>query len=344
MLFSDANGFPYGRLLSAANLHVTFGRTPRVQGGHVRAGSDQLWPLWRYDADGDGATRLEWAHRGRCTDATLLPRLFLRQLPAGQLSGAHRVDHLVVQVPGASPNGRDGRMSRLRVHYLQHVQFEAPANIAAWCKARSHALNGTNLFLGESFPDGADFDWLVIMGGPMSVYDEHEFPWLSFEKRFIERSLADGKRILGVCLGAQLLADVLGARVSRSRYPEVGWFPVRRTAVSSNSAIFSQLPSRFIAFHWHGEAFDLPAGAAHLAESEACPGQAFEYQTALAMQFHLEATPSSVGELIRNCPHETGSGPYVQSAEQMLAASRAFRSARSLLFGMLDRIATLPKH
>ncbi len=207
----------------------------------------------------------------------------------------------------------------MRIHYLQHVPFEGPANIAAWVVQRGHVLTGSHLLKGEPLPDLDDFDWLAVMGGFMSVHDEAEFPWLVPEKRLIAQALDRGKRVLGVCLGAQLLADVLGGRVYRAPEKEIGWFPVRRTAESAALLSFRDLPEEFVAFHWHGDTFDLPPGAVRLASSEACLNQAFEFGSALALQFHVESTSESVAALIRNCPDDLGSGRYVQSAEQMVS-------------------------
>jgi GMP synthase-like glutamine amidotransferase len=225
----------------------------------------------------------------------------------------------------------------LRIHYLQHVLFEGPANIAAWARMRGHPLGSTALFKGESLPSSDLFDALVVMGGPMSVHDEAQYPWLAAEKKLIEQSIKSAKLVLGVCLGAQLLADVLGAKVYRNKHKEIGWFPVRHVQEGSAAG---GIPRTFTAFHWHGETFDLPAGAVHLAESDGCVNQAFEFGgRALALQFHLEVTRESVESLVKNCAIDITPGPYVQSAEQMLAAADAFAAIQPLLYQVLDRWA-----
>ena len=225
----------------------------------------------------------------------------------------------------------------MRIHYLQHVPFEGPANIATWAEMRGHLLTSTALFKGEALPFPETFDALVVMGGSMSVHDEAQYPWLVAEKKLIERSIHSGKSVLGVCLGAQMLADVLGARVYRNKEKEIGWFPVRHVQEESVAA---GLPRTFTAFHWHGETFDLPAGAVHLAESEGCANQAFEFGgKTLALQFHLEVTRASVETLIQNCAADITPGPYVQSPEQMLAAADSFAALQPLLHQVLDRWA-----
>lgn len=230
--------------------------------------------------------------------------------------------------------------STLRIHYLQHVPFEGPAGIATWAHRQGHTLLGCRLDRGQPLPSLADFDWLVTMGGPMSVHDEGRYPWLADEKKLIERAIKARKRVLGVCLGAQLLADVLGARVYRNRHKEIGWFPVRLTQQATSSNLLADFPGSFTAFHWHGETFEIPAGALHLARNEACKNQAFEFGgTVLGVQFHLEVTPRVVRALIQNCRTDIDSGRYQQPPDQMLACRKEFGIIGRLLYRMLDRLA-----
>ncbi|MCC6365286.1 MAG: type 1 glutamine amidotransferase [Bryobacterales bacterium] len=175
------------------------------------------------------------------------------------------------------------------------------------------------LDLGENLPDARDLDLLVVMGGPMSVHDEDAYPWLVSEKKLIARCLASGKFTLGVCLGSQLLAQVLGARVYRNRLKEIGWFPVEQCAPEDPPHLFRALPHQFTPFHWHGETYDLPAGTVHLAKSEGCLVQAFEHAHGLGLQFHLEVTAEGVADLVRECSGDIGSGPYEQTAAQIEA-------------------------
>src|SRR5262245_17290143 len=149
----------------------------------------------------------------------------------------------------------------MRVRVLQHVAFEGPAALAPALRAAGHDVAHTRLDLGEPLPALADFDWLVVMGGPMSVHDEREHAWLAPEKRLVRAAVEGGRRVLGVCLGAQLIAAALGAAVTRNREREIGWFPVARAPGAEASPFARALPSRFPAFHWHGETFALPPGA-----------------------------------------------------------------------------------
>jgi GMP synthase (glutamine-hydrolysing) len=219
-----------------------------------------------------------------------------------------------------------------------HAPFEGPGNIWEWAAARGHDFRIGRLYAGEPLPGVPDLDLLVVMGGPMSVHDETEYPWLVAEKKLIRRCLASGKFVLGVCLGSQLLAEALGARVYRNRLKEIGWFPVEQQTGVNNSHLLRTLPRQFIAFHWHGETYDLPPGTNHLASTEACPIQAFEHPFGLGLQFHLEMTPNGVSDLVHECVGDIGTGPFEQTSEQMLACTEQYPVCGKLLAEVLDNI------
>lgn len=203
----------------------------------------------------------------------------------------------------------------MRVHVLQHVPFEGLGSISSWLQRRNASLTTTRFFDTHCLPDPGDFDVLIVLGGPMSVNDEHALPWLREEKRFVRASIQSGKRVLGICLGAQLMASALGARVYPGADKEIGWFPVH--ACGQRAGAFG-FPSSTEVFHWHGETFDLPAGAVHLARSEACLHQAFQLGAhAIGLQFHLETTPESADAIITHCRHELVPARYVQSEQQL---------------------------
>lgn len=128
--------------------------------------------------------------------------------------------------------------------YLQHVPFEDLVNVTVWAKEKGHSVSGTSLFKGEEFPDVREFDWLIALGGLMNVYEEGRYPWLIREKLFIKRAIKRGKIVLGICLGAQLIADVLGGLVYKNDYKEIGWFPVELTQEALKSRIFSTIPKK----------------------------------------------------------------------------------------------------
>jgi GMP synthase-like glutamine amidotransferase len=174
----------------------------------------------------------------------------------------------------------------------------------------------------------------------MGIYDEAEYPWLAAEKACLRESISAGKTVVGVCLGAQLLADVLGARVFRGPEKEIGWFPIELTAEAAAAEPFAFLPASLEVFHWHGDTFDLPPGAVRLASSAVCENQAFLYDgRMLGLQFHVESTLASVREIVANCADELVPAPYIQTAERLLAAGEDdYRRLHSVLFGILDRL------
>jgi GMP synthase (glutamine-hydrolysing) len=222
-----------------------------------------------------------------------------------------------------------------RIHCIEHVSFEAPGRIADWVVERGHSFAGTRVYEKEPFPSLESFDCLVIMGGPMGVHDDARFEWLREEKQLIDAAIHSEKRVLGVCLGAQLVAHVLGARVYRNRFKEIGWFPVHSTETARAAW---GLPKELNAFHWHSDAFDIPKSAVHLARSAACENQMFAIGTSVVgIQFHLEMTRGGIDDLVRNGAADLGEGPYIQAPSAMGGSDRDFAAAHALLDAVLDR-------
>lgn len=230
----------------------------------------------------------------------------------------------------------------MRIHTIEHVPFEGPGAIAQYAGARGHVLTRTRLFIREPLPVIEEVDLFVIMGGPMSVHDEDRFQWLREEKRFLSKAVDAGARMLGICLGAQLLAEVLGGEVSPGNCREIGWFPVSLTTAGARSPLFAGFGSEFPAFHWHGETFSIPPGATWIAESSACRHQAYEaHGRIVGLQFHLETTPESMEQLIANCADELAHRTvFMQSPEEMRARQELTASTWTHLFGLLDNLMT----
>lgn len=220
----------------------------------------------------------------------------------------------------------------MRSHIFQHVSFEGPGSIEPWLRAAGHHITRTPFFKdGSTFPEVSDIDLLIVMGGPMSANDEKQFPWLAQEKAFIRRAIDAGKPVLGICLGAQLIASAMGARVYPNPTREIGWFPIHGcTAPGANNFSF---PLSVDVFHWHRETFDLPPDAIHLASSEACRLQAFQLGTSvIGLQFHLETTPASARDIVTHCGAELIPDEHVQDAATLLSATpECYRTINHLM-------------
>lgn len=223
----------------------------------------------------------------------------------------------------------------VKLHYLQHVPFETPGHILDWAAARGAIVSSTRFHAGESLPDPAVVDAVVVMGGPMGVHDEARFPWLVQEKRWLDAVIAHDRPVFGVCLGAQLLAHVLGARVAPHHEREIGWFDVTGTAIAAGATHWRGMPGNVTAFHWHGDRFDIPHGAVHLALSACCYNQAFQYGTnVVGLQCHLECDMTGIEALLTHCGAELVPGAHVQDVARI-------RAGAAFVEPMHDRLATL---
>ena len=224
----------------------------------------------------------------------------------------------------------------MRAHYLQHVPFEGLGSIESWLQKSGYEITSTKLFDGPDFPDLRKIDFLVVMGGPMSVNDEDKFPWLLAEKQFIWDTIAKNKPVLGICLGAQLIANVLGARVYPNKTKEIGWFPIY--GIETNNKSIFEFPASIKVFQWHGETFDLPAGAVRLAKSDVCENQAFQAgMSVIGLQFHLETTPEAARALVFNCSDELVKAPYIQTDQEIMSAgTETFQSINHLMGDVLS--------
>ena len=226
----------------------------------------------------------------------------------------------------------------MKIHYLMHVPFEGPQAISTWAKERGYSESYSRLYEDPSLPAPDNLDLLVIMGGPMGVYDQEQYPWLKDEKALIKKVMDAGKACLGICLGAQLLADALGAKVHKNLYKEIGFFPVSLTPLGWDSPIFGRMPATFEALHWHGDTFDMPQGALHIASSSGCANQAFVFDNRIVgFQFHIESTRQGLENLIKNCGDELlTEGEYIQRPEVLLEDNHDFDAMNRVLFIFLD--------
>jgi len=208
-----------------------------------------------------------------------------------------------------------------------------------YLKRKGHQLSTTHLYIGQDLPPIDTLDWLIVMGGSMGVHDELQHPWLVREKVFIKAAIESGKTVLGICLGAQLIADVLGAAVYRNTHVEIGWFPVELSEDGASSFIGDVLPKTLDAFHWHGDTFDVPSGATLLGSSQACRNQGFVVDNrVVAFQFHLEINLESAQGFIQNCRDELDGSRYVQTEIQMLSDDSRFTRINGVMDSVLHKL------
>ncbi|KAF0207913.1 MAG: type 1 glutamine amidotransferase [Actinomycetota bacterium] len=226
----------------------------------------------------------------------------------------------------------------MRVAIIEHASFEGAGAIGAWARERGNDTRTVDALRGD-FPTPDQYDLLVVLGGPMGAGDEALNPWLAAEKRAIRSAVDSGALVLGVCLGAQILADVLGAKVSRNPEPEIGWFPVVLNENGRRSKVFGGLPVSFVAGQWHGDTFGIPGGAILTASSDACVNQAFEFDggRVVGVQFHLEWTARDVEALVANCGADLVPATHVVKVEKFIAGERVHGpECRRLLYSLLD--------
>jgi GMP synthase-like glutamine amidotransferase len=227
----------------------------------------------------------------------------------------------------------------LRVHWIQHVPFEGLGQLRPLLASRASSISATRAWEDAAFPDPHEIDLLVVMGGPMSVHDAADLPWLVAEKRFIGEVLRTRTHVLGICFGAQLVAEALGARVTDMPQKEIGWFSIEAAEGSAVEPWAQILGRGQQVFHWHGESFSLPDQAVALARSEGCQRQAFRWGArVLGLQFHLEISPEGAEQLVEMCADDLESpGPWVQSTAEILARPDRFAHSHEVLEQLLDQ-------
>src|SRR5205814_9762140 len=169
------------------------------------------------------------------------------------------------------------------------------------------------------FPTVDNLNMLIILGGTVGAYEEEKFPWLSTEKDFIRQAIEANKIILGICLGSQILAEVLGSKVYPHDKKEIGFFPIYKTEATMQEAALALMPASWTVFHWHGDTFDLPPGAVHLFFSDACSQQGFKKGKCFGFQFHGEVNDELLHSMIHHERNKLIKGDYVQTETEILS-------------------------
>jgi GMP synthase-like glutamine amidotransferase len=231
---------------------------------------------------------------------------------------------------------------QLKIQCFMHVPFEGPGVIAEWISEKNHILEYTKLYEGDSLPDPGPIDMLVIMGGPMNVFDFHIHPWMQEEIEWVTAFIESRKPVLGICLGAQIIAASLGSEVYPGDHKEIGWHNLKCLPGLGEYRICKELPSARKVFHWHGDTFQIPKGAVRIAESRAFANQGFIYEErVMALQFHLEVTPEAVNGMVEHCGDEIVDGPYIQSSKEILKEKAHYQDNNRIMFQFLDYLSGL---
>jgi GMP synthase-like glutamine amidotransferase len=212
--------------------------------------------------------------------------------------------------------------------------------LADWAAEKNHTTTYTRVFEEATFPLIDAFDMLVIMGGVMGVYEEDEYAWMPAEKAFIKRAIEAKKKVFGVCLGAQFIAESLGAKVFPHTTKEIGWFEVEKVA---QHKLTQKLPQTFTTFHWHGDTFNLPDNAIHLFKTEGCAQQGFVYNDHVAgLQFHMEVKEDLLNGMTENERAELIKDKYVQSEEEVKSLMQQYISQqKKFMYEFLDAFIQL---
>ena len=228
----------------------------------------------------------------------------------------------------------------MHFHFIQHMDFETPGSILDWCLNKQHTYTITRIYENPLLPGLNEFDVLVLMGGSMGVYEEEDYPWLKSEKTFIKSSINAGKKVLGICLGAQLIAEVLGAKVTPHTLKEIGWWPVQKTATHK---LTDHLPVMFTTFHWHGDTFSLPENAIQLLSTPACDQQGFIYKNQVAgLQFHMEVKEDLLENMTEYEKAELVKASYVQREDDIRKQSHLYISQqKDYMHGLMDAFMQL---
>ncbi|MGF6952418.1 GMP synthase-like glutamine amidotransferase [Neobacillus sp. B4I6] len=225
----------------------------------------------------------------------------------------------------------------IKIHYLQNDSQVEPGKIDIWAARKGHTLTSTKVYEKCDFPPLDEIDFLIILGGRMGAYEEETFSWLNLEKQFIREAVENNKFVLGICLGAQLIADALGGKVFPHKEKEVGWWPVVLNKGAEDIELTYGLSEKFTALQFHGDTFDLPEEAILLASSKACRNQLFVYkERVIGMQFHPEFTNEQIDKTLKT--YEIGEGEFVQKPENIVNQFAQLRESTDMLFKLLDNI------
>lgn len=227
----------------------------------------------------------------------------------------------------------------MRIHYLQNDPLATLGIIEEWSLEKDHSITGTQMFNNEKLPSTSDFDFLIILGGRMGAYEEEKYPWLTLEKKLIKEAINQGKMVMGICLGAQLIANVLGGEVYPHKHQEIGWWTVELTEAAKSSELFKGIPKEFTVFQYHRDTFDLPHDVIRLASNQACRNQAFSYKNhVIGLQFHPEFSENTLYKLKEKFGDRVSSDEFIQNPANWTKQPSLVEGVKSILFTLLNNL------
>lgn len=227
----------------------------------------------------------------------------------------------------------------MNIHVLHHVRLPIKHGIVQYLDSCSHSISHNYLSEKHVFPDVSNINWLIIMGGPMSANDEDKYPWLIAEKAFIKHVIDAGKTVFGICLGAQLIATALGAKVTKNPQAEFGWHPITPSEAVKETLLVDIFSQEMTFFHSHGETFDIPIGATRIASSEACKNQGFIYDSrVVGIQFHPEITPELADLFTAHLDPTWTSSPFCNITVDTSKEQQLFQQSALVIEKMLGEM------
>ncbi len=230
----------------------------------------------------------------------------------------------------------------MRIQLIEHDPEDfSRTNITLWATEKKHQLKQVFICNGDPLPAMNSFDWLMVMGGSPHAWDIATYPWIKTEKEFLRQALAANKVVVGICFGAQLLAEALGGHIFPAKHKEIGWHEVGLNSEGRASFLFNQVPAAFTTFHWHSDHFSLPEGCVPLASSKATENQAFvcKRRPVVGLQFHPEYTLDMVRYYAQNHSQDWLSDAYVHDGPAVIAQTDDLPDSYGLMQTLLDNIA-----
>lgn len=227
----------------------------------------------------------------------------------------------------------------MKIHCLQHVAFENLGTLLEWAEINHHTLSYTYFFdENYSMPVLSEIDALIVLGGYMNVNDEETFHWLVEEKQFIKQAIETEKKVIGICLGSQLITSALGKNVYKNTIKEIGFFPITFADDALKHSLFNHFTNPYTVFHWHGDTFDLPDNAKLIASTMGCKNQAYLIgNNVLGLQFHLEMNEILIEDMLANDANELKeNGIYIQRIEEIKTNYHYLLQNKKDIFLLLD--------